>query len=109
MNYSKSIVRSQTMKASTPMLTAAGLPTLPGYVFHLNQLLAESEPDMDAVTRAIHTDASLAAQVLRLANLYLLETEEPISSVKSAVLRVGAVRLRTMVITSPLLDCAAHV
>lgn len=101
--------RQQNMKVATPMLTSSGLPTLPGYVFRLNQLLSEREPDMQMVTQVIGTDASLAAQVLRMANLYLLESQEPICSVTKAVKAVGAQRLRTMVITCPLLDCAANV
>jgi hypothetical protein len=91
------------------MLTSSGLPTLPGYVFRLNQLLSEREPDMQMVTQVIRTDASLAAQVLRMANFYLLASQEPICSVTKAVQAVGAQRLRTMVITCPLLDCAADV
>ncbi len=108
MNNAKILLKPQPMKSQTPMLTSSTLPTLPGYVFRLNQLLAEAEPEMDEVTQVIRTDASLAAQVLRLANLYRMESDQPVSSVKKAVQIVGVARLRTMVITCPLLDCAAN-
>lgn len=108
MNNAKVLLRPQPMKPQTPMVTSSALPTLPGYVFKLNQLLAESEPEMDAVVQVIRTDASLTAQVLRLANLYRMESDEPVSAVKKAVQIIGAARLRTMVITCPLLDCAAN-
>ena len=103
------ITRPRKMKASTPMLTQGGMPTLPGYVFQLNQLLSASEPDMDAVARVIRTDASLAMQVLRLANLYRLETQAPVRTIEAAVATVDVLRLTTMVITCPLLDCASDI
>src|SRR5438552_19164747 len=94
----KAILRPRAMKPLTPMLTSSGLPTLPGYVFRLSQLLTDREPDKEAVIQVIRTDASLTAQVLRLANLYRLESEAPICSVADAVSAVGAPRLRTLVI-----------
>src|SRR5260221_7454761 len=99
MNPAKAILRPRAMKLNSPMLTSSGLPTLPGYVFQLNQLLSADEPDMEAVSQVVRTDASLAAQVLRLANLYLLESQEPISTIQKAVEALGATRLGTMVIT----------
>src|SRR5438270_5128478 len=104
--YKQTVLPSRAMKPSTPMLTSSGLPTLPGYVFRLNQLLSEEEPDVSAVVRVIRTDASLTAQVLRLSNLYRLEQETTITTVAEAVEALGPKRLRTMVITCPLLDCA---
>jgi putative nucleotidyltransferase with HDIG domain len=91
-----------------PTLIAGGMPTLPGYVFRLNQLLKSEAPDMDAVCGVIRTDASLAAQVLRLANLYLLESQTPIFSVQQAIAEIGPQRLRTLLMTCPLLDCAGN-
>jgi putative nucleotidyltransferase with HDIG domain len=91
-----------------PMLIAGGMPTLPGYVFRLNQLLKSESPDMDAVCGVIRTDASLTAQVLRLANLYLLESQTPIYSVQQAIAEIGPQRLRTLLMTCPLLDCAGN-
>lgn len=91
-----------------PTMIAGGMPTLPGYVFKLNQLLKSHEPDMDAVLRVIRTDASLTAQVLRLANVYLLQTQTPIFSVEQALAEIGPQRLRTLLMTCPLLDCAGN-
>jgi putative nucleotidyltransferase with HDIG domain len=91
-----------------PMLMAGGMPTLPGFVFRLNQLLQSDEPDMAAVARVIRADASLTSQVLRLSNLYLLETQTPICSVEQAIEEIGPQRLRTLVITCPLMDCAGN-
>ncbi len=108
MNNTKILLRPHPMKPQTPMLISSALPTLPGYVFRLNQLLGESGPEMAAVAQVIRTDASLTAQVLRLANLYRMESDEPVFAVKKAVEIVGVARLRTMVITCPLLDCAAN-
>src|SRR5438445_11124214 len=94
-----SVLRPRAMRSLTPMLTSSGLPTLPGYIFRLNQLLTGAEPDMESVIQVIRTDASLTAQVLRLANLYRLENSSPICSIAEAVYAVGAQRLRTLVIT----------
>src|SRR5206468_1214774 len=52
---------------------------------------------------------SLSDQVLRLANLYRLEDETPGNTIAEAVTAVGLHRLRTLVVTCPLLDCAANV
>ncbi|MCU1305561.1 MAG: metal-dependent phosphohydrolase [Acidobacteriaceae bacterium] len=91
-----------------PMLISGGMPTLPGYVFRLNHLLKSDVPDMSAVCGVIRTDASLTAQVLRLANLYLLESQTPIFSVEQAIAEIGPQRLRTMLMTCPLMDCAGN-
>jgi hypothetical protein len=106
--YKQSILNPRAMKPSTPMLTSSSLPTLPGYVFRLNQLLSEAKPDVLAVVKVIRTDASLTAQALRISNLYRLEREASITTVAEAVEAIGAKRLRTMVITCPLLDCAGN-
>jgi hypothetical protein len=107
--YTKAILTPRAMKSSTPMLTSSGLPTLPGYVFRLNKLLSQREPDMETVIRVIRTDASLAVQVLRLANLYRLEQQSPVMTVADAVTSLGAERLQTLVLTCPVLDCASNI
>jgi hypothetical protein len=107
--YTKAVLTPRSMKLSTPMLTSSGLPTLPGYVFRLNQLLSDRQPDIETVIRVIRTDASLTVQALRLANLYRLEQDAAVTTVADAVAFLGPERLRTLVLTCPVLDCASNV
>src|SRR3954465_9784077 len=102
-DYTKAMLTPRAMRLNTPMLTSSGLPTLPGYVFRLNQLLSEREPDMTTVVRVMRTDASLAVQALRIANLYRLENDAAVTTVAEAVAFLGPERLRTLVLTCPVL------
>jgi HD-like signal output (HDOD) protein len=108
MNQEAAPVAASLSQQLFPMLMAGAMPTLPGYVFRLNQLFKSGDPDLSAAVRVIRTDASLTVQVLRLANLYLLESQTPIFSVEDAIREIGAERLKTLLVTCPLLDCAGN-
>ncbi|MCU1287386.1 MAG: metal dependent phosphohydrolase [Acidobacteriales bacterium] len=107
-NREPSTRAAQPIQQLIPMLMGGGMPTLPGYVFRLNQLFKGGDVDLAAAAWVIRTDASLTVQVLRLANLYLLESQAPIFSVAVALREIGPERLQTLLMTCPLLDCAGN-
>lgn len=81
-----------------------GLPTLPGYVFELNGLLSATHVDLTQVSRVIRTDPSLSAQVLRLQQLIGGGAGHDIRPLEETVKLVGTERLRTLVMTTSLLE-----
>lgn len=81
-----------------------GLPTLPGYVFELNDLLSVTPVDLSQVSQVIRTDPSLSAQVLRLYNTAGESREAGVGSVAEAVVLLGTEQLRTLVMTTSLLE-----
>lgn len=83
---------------------ASGLPTLPGYVFELNRMLGQTPTDLNQVSRVVRTDPSLTAQVLRMCTLAVPGTEYATASVDEAIVLVGTERLRTLVMTTALLE-----
>jgi putative nucleotidyltransferase with HDIG domain len=91
------------------VFAAGGLPTLSGYVFELNSLLDQKMPPWQQLARIISTDPSLSAEVLRQANHYLLKGHAEVLTVEAALRALGAERLRTLVLTSRLLDLTGHV
>ena len=85
-----------------------GLPTLPAYVFELNNLLAATPVNLRRVGEVIRTDPSLSAQVIRLCNSALLGFRERIKTIEHAVILLGTERLRTLVLTCSLIEYAGH-
>ena len=81
-----------------------GLPTLPGYVFELNGLLGSLPVDLGQVSRVIRTDPSLSAQVLRLSGMTSPGNGQSFLQVSEAVASLGVERLRTLVMTTSLLE-----
>lgn len=81
-----------------------GLPTLPGYVFELNGLLSSTPVDMDQVGRVVRTDPSLTAQIFRLSNMTGKNLAPVGASLEKALTQVGTERLRTLVMTTSLLE-----
>ena len=75
------------------------LPTLPGYLFELNELLMAPVVDLQCVSGVIGTDPSLSAQVLRLCNSFSLYTHHSVGSIEEAVVLLGRERLHHLVRT----------
>ncbi len=80
-----------------------GLPTLPGYVFELNQLLAAQQVDLNRVTQVIRTDPSLTAQLLRMWSASVGSAGGSAETLEEIVLLLGRERLRTLVLTCSLM------
>jgi len=98
----------QSRRVSLRAVLAEGLPTLPAYVFELNNLLSSSPVDLKRIGEVIRTDPSLTAQVLRQCNSPLLGIRGHVSSIEHAVVLLGTERLRTLVLTCSLLECVGH-
>jgi putative nucleotidyltransferase with HDIG domain len=89
----------------SPFLPAVteGLPTLPGYVFELSQLLAAQQVDLNRVTQVIRTDPSLTAQLLRMWNSSGGGANASAETLEEIVVLLGRERLRTLVLTCSLM------
>lgn len=85
---------------------SVGLPTLPAYVFELNELLRANPVDLKRVSQLISTDPSLSAQVLKLYNSRAGAASQQISTIHDAVMVVGPDRLRSLMLTCSLLESA---
>ena len=94
----------QSRKLALMAALSEGLPTLPAYVFELNNLLAAAPVDLKRVVEVLGTDPSLTAQLLRLCNSAFMGLRHQITGIAHAVMLVGAERLRTMVLTCSLLE-----
>jgi HD-like signal output (HDOD) protein len=83
-----------------------GLPALPSYVMELNTLLSSSSVDLKRVGKVIRNDPILSAHVLRMCNSALFNLRRRVLSIEQAAVLMGAERLRTLVLTSSVMDFA---
>src|SRR5216684_8111980 len=94
----------QRRKARLMSILTEGLPTLPSYVFELNTLLSSPSVDLKRVGKAIRTDPSLSAQVLRLCNSALFSLRRRVLSIEEAAVLMGSERLHTLVLTCSIME-----
>ena len=85
-----------------------GLPTLPGYVFTLNNLLSAAPVDLKAVSQVIRSDPSLSVQVIKLCNARAVDPGPTVFGIEDAVRRLGTERLRALMLICPLLGYAGQ-
>jgi len=97
--------RKHRMNRLTSILTE-GLPTLPSYVLELNTLLSAASVDLKKVGKVIRNDPSLSAHVLRMCNSALFNLRRRVLSIEQAAVLMGAERLRTLVLTSSVMEFA---
>lgn len=76
------------------------LPTIPAIVSKVVAQLDNHEADPDAIADLILSDQVLAARVIRVVNSPLFRTNNPITSVKRALLFIGFKSVREMILTS---------
>jgi HD-like signal output (HDOD) protein len=105
---SERLEKEQSQEAKIRALLVDGIPTLPAYVFELSSLLSAIPVDLKRVCRVIRTDPSLTAQVIRLCNSALWGLRERVSNIEHAVILLGTERLRTLVLTCSLVECAGN-
>ena len=75
------------------------IPAFPPVVLKALDLLARDATDIAELSRLISTDATLAAQVLRLANSALFGFTSQIETVQHAVSALGLTRIQALVMT----------
>lgn len=80
------------------------LPTIPAIVSKVVSLLDNQEADPDEIADLILSDQVLAARVIRVVNSPMYRTNNPISSVKRALLFLGFKSVREMILTSYFVD-----
>ena len=80
------------------------LPTIPAIVSKVVSLLDNQDTAPDEVADLILSDQVLAAKVIRVVNSPLYRTNNPIVSVKRALLFLGFKSMREMVMTSYFVD-----
>jgi HD-like signal output (HDOD) protein len=96
----------QTSQRRARILAAVEhLPSLPAYVFELNRLLSVSPVDLKRVSTLVAADPALAAQVPRMCHAPLWGLSQKIFNIAEACILLGAARLRTLVLTTHLLEC----
>lgn len=81
----------------------SGLPTLPSYIFQLDELLMSDSIDLERVATVISRDPSLSAQIIRLCN-FGLAGPHLVSNIREAVAALGTERIRKLVLTCSLLQ-----
>ncbi len=100
--------RQKRRKGRLTSILTEGLPTLPSYVLELNTLLSASSVDLKRVGKVIRSDPSLSAHVLRMCNSALFNLRRRVLSIEEAAVLMGAERLRTLVLTSSVMEFAGQ-
>ncbi len=75
------------------------VPALPAVVIQLRRLLADPEVDFSELARSIEIEPGLTANILRMANSALYGAHGEISSVQSAITRLGTKKVFDLVLT----------
>lgn len=85
-----------------------GIPPFPHTVVELTTILSSASADVRKAAKLIRTDPSLSAQVLRLCNSPLFGLRSRVISIEQAATLLGTDRLRSLTMTSSLVDLASH-
>lgn len=80
-------------------ISLAKIPAFPAVVLRVLDILSQDEVDFDLVVREIASDATLAAQVLRLANSPLFGFAAQIATVQHAVVALGTSQVQSLVMS----------
>src|SRR4051794_13220284 len=92
---------SQQVSEDRPLkdISLASIPAFPAVALRVLDLVSQDDADFDLLAREIASDATLSAQVLRLANSALFRFETRIGTVQQALLLVGAERIQSLVMS----------
>jgi HD-like signal output (HDOD) protein len=80
------------------------VPTLPRVLEGVARSLEDPEVNFDSVAELIEVDQALTSQILRLANSAFYSTQGCVSRVSQALVVLGAVVTRSLVLSSTVLD-----
>ncbi|MFN8546200.1 MAG: HDOD domain-containing protein [Candidatus Binatia bacterium] len=80
------------------------IPTLPGFLDRVVTALDDPEIDFDHVADLIEIDQALTSQILRLANSAFYSAQGTVSRVSQALLMLGCVVTRSLVLSTGVLD-----
>ena len=90
------------MKIDQLLQNPQALPTIPKVVHELIQSFNDENVSVDAIVRSISADVVLSARLLRLANSAYYHVSRTVATVDDAVLMLGFVQVRTLVISTGL-------
>jgi len=80
-------------------ISLARIPAFPAVALRVLNLVSQDDPDFDLLVREIASDATLSAQVLRLANSALFRFETEVGTVHQAVLLLGTQQIQSLVMS----------
>jgi len=83
-----------------------GLPPFPHTVLELTAILSGPSADVKKAAKLIRTDATLSAQLLRMCSSPVFGLRSRVVSIEQAATLLGADRLRTLVLTTSMVDLA---
>lgn len=80
-------------------VTLASIPAFPAVVLRVLDIVSQDNPDFALLVREISSDATLSAQVLRLANSARFGFASQISTVQHAVVALGSAEVQSLVVS----------
>jgi HD-like signal output (HDOD) protein len=80
-------------------VSLANIPAFPAVVLRVLDIVSQDEPDLHSLVQEINSDATLSAQVLRLANSPLFGFSAQISTVQHAVVALGTGQIQSLVMS----------
>jgi putative nucleotidyltransferase with HDIG domain len=92
----KGLNRSETRRIVRRL---GGLPTVPAVAAKILKIFTEGNPDLDEVIELIETDQSITMKILKLVNSAYYGLPSRISSIKKAVLMLGASEVRCVLLS----------
>jgi HD-like signal output (HDOD) protein len=96
---SHAVSNTQTKVPVKPVVSLAKIPAFPSVVLRVLEVVSDDEPDLIRLVSEINSDATLSAQVLRLANSPLFAFTGQISSVQHAVAALGIEQIQSLVMS----------
>ena len=90
---------SQQVSEDCPLkdISLANIPAFPAVALRVLDLVSQDDADFGLLVREIASDATLSAQVLRLANSALFRYE--VGTLQQAVMLLGAQRVQSLVMS----------
>jgi len=101
---------NEQSRRQTRLLEIVGkaLPPFPHTVLELTAILSGPSADVKKAAKLIRTDATLSAQLLRMCSSPLFGLRSRVVSISQAATLLGADRLRTLVLTTSMVDLAGN-
>lgn len=102
-------LRSQDLRQKRLLeIIDKGLPPFRHSALELTAVLSGASPDVKKAAKLIRTDAALSAQLLRMCSSPVFGIRSRVVSIDQAAILLGADRLRSLVLTSSMVDLASN-
>lgn len=80
------------------------LPTLPGVVARINELITNPEVSVDEIVRVISVDQSLTARILKVVNSAYYGLQRQVSTIGHALIILGFDEIQQIVVSASVID-----